>query len=95
MHFDLAKIPPAEAYKLLVGTVVPRPIALTTTVDCDGRVNAAPFSFFNAVSANPPVVVLGITAGTSRRTATRTRPAISGTPANSSSIWSTRGSRSG
>jgi flavin reductase (DIM6/NTAB) family NADH-FMN oxidoreductase RutF len=63
MHFDLERIPAAEAYKLLVGTVVPRPIALTTTIDETGRVNAAPFSFFNAVSSNPPVVVLGLTPG--------------------------------
>jgi hypothetical protein len=48
MHYDLAKIPAGEAYKLLVATVVPRPIALTTTIDRAGRVNAAPFSFFNA-----------------------------------------------
>src|ERR1700722_8153353 len=60
MHFDLAKIAETDAYKLLVSTVVPRPIALTTTVDPMGRVNAAPFSFFNAVSSSPPVVVLGI-----------------------------------
>ncbi|HVH76476.1 MAG TPA: flavin reductase family protein [Stellaceae bacterium] len=60
MHFDLAQIPQEQAYKLLVGTVVPRPIALATTVDLRGRVNAAPFSFFNAVSSIPPVVVLGI-----------------------------------
>src|SRR6266566_5088519 len=50
MHFDLAQIPTTDAYKLLVSTVVPRPIALVTTVDSAGRVNAAPFSFFNAVS---------------------------------------------
>jgi flavin reductase (DIM6/NTAB) family NADH-FMN oxidoreductase RutF len=60
MHFDLAKIAETDAYKLLVSTVVPRPIALATTVDAAGRVNAAPFSFFNAVSSRPPVVVLGI-----------------------------------
>lgn len=60
MHFDVAAIPAADAYKLLVSTVVPRPIALATTVDAEGRVNAAPFSFFNAVSSVPPVVVLGI-----------------------------------
>jgi flavin reductase (DIM6/NTAB) family NADH-FMN oxidoreductase RutF len=60
MHFDLAEMPTADAYKLLVSTVVPRPIALATTVDGEGRVNAAPFSFFNAVSSVPPVVVLGI-----------------------------------
>src|ERR1700759_1828502 len=64
MHFDLEKTPAADAYKLLVSTVVPRPIALATTVDGSGRVNAAPFSFFNAVSSVPPVVVLGISPGT-------------------------------
>jgi flavin reductase (DIM6/NTAB) family NADH-FMN oxidoreductase RutF len=65
MHFDLARLAPSDAYKLLVSTVVPRPIALTTTVDLAGRVNAAPFSFFNAVSSIPPVVVLGISPGDS------------------------------
>jgi flavin reductase (DIM6/NTAB) family NADH-FMN oxidoreductase RutF len=65
MHFDLARLAPSDAYKLLVSTVVPRPIALATTVDLAGRVNAAPFSFFNAVSSVPPVVVLGISPGDS------------------------------
>ena len=60
MHFDLGKMPAQDGYKLLVSTVVPRPIALATTVDAKGHVNAAPFSFFNAVSSDPPVVVLGI-----------------------------------
>ena len=60
MHFDLGKMPAQDGYKLLISTVVPRPIALATTVDAAGRVNAAPFSFFNAVSSRPPVVVLGI-----------------------------------
>src|SRR5258708_39963339 len=63
MHFDLAQIPTTDAYKLLVSTVVPRPIALATTIDGGGLVNAAPFSFFNAVSSVPPVVVLGISPG--------------------------------
>jgi flavin reductase (DIM6/NTAB) family NADH-FMN oxidoreductase RutF len=63
MHFDLAAIPASDAYKLLVSTVVPRPIALVTTVDAADRVNAAPFSFFNAVSSVPPVVVLGVSPG--------------------------------
>src|SRR5919205_1981400 len=65
MHFDLTQIPATDAYKLLVSTVVPRPIALATTVDLAGQVNAAPFSFFNAVSSIPPVVVLGISPGDS------------------------------
>ncbi|HTZ36879.1 MAG TPA: flavin reductase family protein [Stellaceae bacterium] len=60
MHFDLGRMPTQDGYKLLVATVVPRPIALTTTISRDGVVNAAPFSFFNAVSSDPPVVVLGI-----------------------------------
>jgi flavin reductase (DIM6/NTAB) family NADH-FMN oxidoreductase RutF len=47
-------------YKLLVNTVLPRPIALVTTVDADGAMNAAPFSFFNVFSHAPPLVVLGI-----------------------------------
>ena len=63
MHFDLAQISTTDVYKLLVSTVVPRPIALATTVDSEGLVNAAPFSFFNAVSSVPPIVVLGISPG--------------------------------
>jgi flavin reductase (DIM6/NTAB) family NADH-FMN oxidoreductase RutF len=54
---DLAE---RDLYKLLVNTVLPRPIALVTTVDAQGRANAAPFSFFNVFSHAPPVVVLGI-----------------------------------
>src|SRR5438045_8266699 len=65
MHFDLARIAQSDAYKLLVSTVVPRPIALATTVDAPGNSKAAPFSFFNAVSSVPPVVVLGISPGDS------------------------------
>ena len=95
MHFDLAQIPATDAYKLLVSTVVPRPIALATTVDGAGRVNAAPFSFFNAVSSVPPVVVLGISPGAASEDATRIPSATSGTAASSSSIWSTRRSPSG
>jgi len=60
MHFDLAKMPTQDGYKLMISTVVPRPIALVTTVNKAGQINAAPFSFFNAVSSDPPVVVLGI-----------------------------------
>lgn len=58
--FDFAKLQPIERYKLLCGVVVPRPIALVTSVDADGRVNAAPFSFFNVFSENPAQVVLGL-----------------------------------
>jgi len=60
MEFDLADLGPQEAYKLLIGTVVPRPIALVTTLCPGGVVNAAPFSFFNAFSFDPCLVALGI-----------------------------------
>ena len=60
MLFDFAGMTPENVYKLLVSTVVPRPIAWVTTQDIDGTLNAAPFSFFNAVSGNPPVLAIGI-----------------------------------
>ncbi len=65
MFFDLAQIDPAIGYKLLTATIVPRPIAWVSTLDAEGRPNAAPFSFFNALGDAPPTIALGITgAGT-------------------------------
>lgn len=58
--FDFRSLTARERYKLMIGTVVPRPIALVTTVDPEGRVNAAPFSFFNCLSADPPILALGV-----------------------------------
>ncbi|MBD3846924.1 flavin reductase family protein [Bosea sp. SSUT16] len=58
--FDFAALTARQRYKLLIGTVVPRPIALVTTVDEEGRVNAAPYSFFNCLSADPAIVALGV-----------------------------------
>ncbi|MFJ7970012.1 flavin reductase family protein [Psychrobacillus sp. NPDC096389] len=49
-----------DNYKLLIGTVIPRPIAFVTTQSEDGVVNGAPFSYFNIVSSNPPMVSLAI-----------------------------------
>lgn len=60
MLFDFADTSNQNIYKLLVATIGPRPIAWVTTQDVDGTVNAAPFSFFNAMSGNPPVVAFGI-----------------------------------
>jgi flavin reductase (DIM6/NTAB) family NADH-FMN oxidoreductase RutF len=60
MKIDIAALLPAAQYKLLSATIVPRPIALVTTVSAEGRVNAAPFSFFNVMGEDPPVVVLGL-----------------------------------
>lgn len=56
----LADLAPRDRYKLLCGAVVPRPIALVSTQDAEGRVNAAPFSFFNVFSEEPALVVLGL-----------------------------------
>ncbi len=47
---------PQDTYKLLVGSVVPRPIAFVSSMDKDGVRNLAPFSFFTVASANPPIV---------------------------------------
>src|SRR6201994_4376691 len=58
--FDFRTLSARERYKLIIGSVVPRPIALVTTVDPEGRVNAAPFSFFNSLSADPPILALGV-----------------------------------
>jgi flavin reductase (DIM6/NTAB) family NADH-FMN oxidoreductase RutF len=60
VEFDFGALSARERYKLMIGTIVPRPIALVTTVDASGRVNAAPFSFFNCLSADPPILALGI-----------------------------------
>jgi flavin reductase (DIM6/NTAB) family NADH-FMN oxidoreductase RutF len=60
MLFDFATIPARERYKLMVSTIVPRPIAWVVTQDLHGQLNAAPFSFFNALSGDPPVVGIGI-----------------------------------
>ncbi|MBN8906448.1 MAG: hypothetical protein BGO51_02855 [Rhodospirillales bacterium 69-11] len=60
MLFDFDDTTNQNIYKLLVATIGPRPIAWVTTQDVDGTVNAAPFSFFNAMSGNPPVVAFGI-----------------------------------
>jgi flavin reductase (DIM6/NTAB) family NADH-FMN oxidoreductase RutF len=60
LQFDFHAIPRTDRYKLLTGLVVPRPIALVTTLSKHGVANAAPFSFFNVFSDDPGIVVLGI-----------------------------------
>lgn len=60
MLFDFAAIAPRDRYKLLASTILPRPIAWVVTESPEGRRNAAPFSFFNLFSDEPPVVCLGI-----------------------------------
>jgi len=59
-EFSLRELSKQDRYKLLSGIVIPRPIALVTTLDANGAVNAAPFSFFNVFSEDPPLVALGL-----------------------------------
>jgi flavin reductase (DIM6/NTAB) family NADH-FMN oxidoreductase RutF len=61
VDLDVASAKVIDVYHLLVDVVAPRPIAWVTTVDIEGRPNLAPFSFFNAFGANPPVVVFSPT----------------------------------
>lgn len=51
-----------DLYRLLVSTVVPRPIALVSTVDSDGRPNLAPFSFFQLGGVSPASLIISVTA---------------------------------
>ncbi|MBC1521243.1 flavin reductase family protein [Listeria aquatica] len=61
MQFDADKISPKQNYKFLSGSIIPRPIAFVTTLSVDGNtVNAAPFSFFNVVSSDPPLVSIAV-----------------------------------
>jgi len=56
MVVDPATVEPLNVYKLMIGAIVPRPIAFVSTISADGVPNLAPFSFFTGVSANPPVI---------------------------------------
>jgi len=60
MIIEPSDLPGRQAYRLLVDCVVPRPIAWVTTMDEQGRVNLAPFSFFQAVGADPPSIIVSI-----------------------------------
>jgi flavin reductase (DIM6/NTAB) family NADH-FMN oxidoreductase RutF len=56
MELDLEGQFADRAYPILASLVTPRPIALVTTLSPDGRINAAPFSFFNLLGASPPIL---------------------------------------
>jgi flavin reductase (DIM6/NTAB) family NADH-FMN oxidoreductase RutF len=61
MQFDIDKMAAMDRYELLLGTVVPRPIALVTTISGDGTINAAPYSLFN-VGHDPAVAIISVLA---------------------------------
>jgi flavin reductase (DIM6/NTAB) family NADH-FMN oxidoreductase RutF len=57
MRLDFTSLSPRDAYAWMVSTILPRPIAWVSTISADGKVNLAPFSFFQGVCANPPTLM--------------------------------------
>ncbi|MBX2816719.1 MAG: flavin reductase family protein, partial [Saprospiraceae bacterium] len=55
--FDPSELDARAFYRLLAGTIAPRPICLASTMDQSGKVNLSPFSFFNVFSSDPPVLI--------------------------------------
>ena len=60
MEIDFGALSAYQRYKLMASLIVPRPIALVTTLGASGVANAAPFSMFNMVGEDPPIVMLSI-----------------------------------
>jgi len=60
MELDLERLSPAERYRLLVATVIPRPIAFVSTQDAAGVTNLAPFSYFSVVTSRPALISVAI-----------------------------------
>ena len=60
MDVDFASLTEHQRYKLMASLIVPRPIALVTTLGADGVVNAAPFSMFNMLGEDPPLVFISV-----------------------------------
>lgn len=60
MLFEFGNMRPMDRYELLLGAILPRPIAIVTTVSAAGALNAAPYSLFNVVSHDPPVLMIAV-----------------------------------
>jgi flavin reductase (DIM6/NTAB) family NADH-FMN oxidoreductase RutF len=60
MIFDLSKVTTHQTYNLLIGLVAPRPIAWITSLDLAGNINVVPFSAYNYVGIDPPIVAIGV-----------------------------------
>ena len=60
MHVDFSTLTAYQRYKLMASLIVPRPIALVTTINAEGVVNAAPFSMFNMLGEDPPILMISI-----------------------------------
>ena len=62
MQFDMKALDRGRRYKIIGSCITPRPIAWVSSLSADGTLNVSPFSFFNALGDNPPVVPLGMVA---------------------------------
>jgi len=60
MHIDMSTLSPAQAYAMMTQTVIPRPIAWILTGNSDNTYNLAPFSYFNALASDPPMIMISI-----------------------------------
>lgn len=60
MHVAFSTLTAYQRYKLMASLIVPRPIALVTTLNADGVVNAAPFSMFNMLGEDPPILMISV-----------------------------------
>lgn len=60
MDIDFGTLTDYQRYKLMASLIVPRPIALVTTINADGIVNAAPFSMFNMLGEDPPILMISV-----------------------------------
>jgi flavin reductase (DIM6/NTAB) family NADH-FMN oxidoreductase RutF len=60
MELDPSRLDYRDAYKLLIGAVLPRPIAFVSTLSVGGVPNLSPFAFYNAVSSQPPIVIVSV-----------------------------------
>lgn len=67
MQFDPKTLTEQATYKLLAGSVLPRPIAWVSTTSTDGAVNAAPYSFFNVMASDPPLLGFAISEKAGRK----------------------------
>lgn len=60
MIFDLDKLSPNQIYHTMIQTLIPRPVAWVLTENQNASLNLAPFSYFSAVSSNPPLIMISI-----------------------------------
>jgi flavin reductase (DIM6/NTAB) family NADH-FMN oxidoreductase RutF len=60
MQIDPAALSPRDTYRLMISCIIPRPIAFVSTLSREGVTNLAPFSYFNGVSSDPPVISIAV-----------------------------------